>query len=254
MIHQNQLVTLITGANAGIGYYTARHLAVKGNFKVLVGSRSLSKAQDAIKRMMGEEQSIQSSALEPLEIDLTNDETISAAAEYIDKTYGALDILINNAGISGDPSLPQRENFQAVFNTNVTGTAMVTEAFIPLLRKSKAPAPGRRIVNVSSSLGSLTMTANGRAINPAYTPYSVSKAALDMLSLYTLNKVKDDKITVVLTTPGYCSTNLNRFRGLKDPALGALNTVHAATMGTFNDMNGKFTEELRNGEFDIIPF
>jgi len=254
MSHQNQLLVLITGANAGIGYYTARHLAARGNFKVLVGSRSLSKAKDAIERMKTEEKSIPASALEPLEIDLTKDATISAAADQVDKTYGALDILINNAGISGNPSAPLRENYQTIFNTNVTGTAVVTEAFIPLLRKSKASAPGRRIVNVSSSLGSLTLAAAGRAINEAYTPYSVSKAALDMLSLYTLNKLKGDKIAVVMTTPGFCGTALNGFRGPKDPALGAMNTVHAATMGTFEDMNGKFTEDLKNGELAAIPF
>jgi NAD(P)-dependent dehydrogenase (short-subunit alcohol dehydrogenase family) len=248
------LVVLVTGANAGLGYYTARHLAVKGNCTVLVGSRSLAKATDAIAKMKTEEPSIPASALEPLEIDITNDAGIAAAADHVAKTHGRLDVLINNAGISGDATRPLRTNFNAIFDANVVGTAAVTEAFIPLLRKSTAPAPARRIVNVSSSVGSLAYAQVGRTVSPAYTAYSVSKAALNMLSLYTMHRLKEDKIAVVMTTPGYCGTALNKFQGHKDPADGAWNTVHAATMGSYEDMNGKFAEDLTDGKLDIVPF
>jgi len=248
------LVVLVTGANAGLGYYTARHLAVKGNYTVLVGARSVAKATDAIAKMKTEEPSIPAAALEPLEIDITSDATIAAAAEHVDKAHGRLDILINNAGISGEAQRPLRTNFNDIFNTNVVGTAAVTDAFIPLLRKSTAPAPARRIVNVSSSVGSLAYAQVGRTVSDAYTAYSVSKAALNMLSLYTMHRLKDDKIAVVMTTPGYCGTALNRFMGHKDPADGALNTVHAATMGSYEDMNGKFTEDLNGEKLDIVPF
>jgi len=254
MTNPAHLVVLVTGANAGLGYYTARHLAVKGNYTVLVGSRSLAKATDAIAKLKAEEPSIAASVLEPIEIDITNDASIAAAADRVGDTHGRLDILINNAGISGDAARGMRANFNAIYDTNVVGTAAVTEAFIPLLRKSTAPAPARRIVNVSSSVGSLAYARAGQAVVPQYTPYSVSKAALNMLSLYTMHRLKADKIAVVMTTPGYCGTALNNFNGVKDPADGALNTVHAATLGSYEDMNGKFTENLTNGKLDIVPF
>jgi NAD(P)-dependent dehydrogenase (short-subunit alcohol dehydrogenase family) len=254
MTGQAKLVVLVTGANAGLGYYTARHLAAKGNYTVLVGSRNLSKATAAIAQMKAEEPSIPAGALEPLHIDITDDASVAAAAAAVDEAHGALDILINNAGISGDSTRSLRQNFNDVFNTNVVGTAAATEAFIPLLRKSTAPAPARRIVNVSSSVGSLTYATAGRAVQVPYTPYAVSKAGLNMLSLYTMNRLKDDKIAVVMTTPGFCGTALNRFMGPKDPADGALNTVAAATMGTYEDMNGKFTEDLKDGKLAIVPF
>src|SRR4051794_19174913 len=98
MTAQPQLVVLITGANAGLGYYTARHFAARGTFKVLVGSRSLSKAHAAIAQMRVEEPAIAPADLEPLQIDVTDDATIAAAAAHITATHGALDILINNAG------------------------------------------------------------------------------------------------------------------------------------------------------------
>jgi len=253
MANPAHLVVLVTGANAGLGYHTARHLALKGNYTVLVGSRSLVKATDAIAKIKAQEPSIAAAALEPLEIDITNDAAIAAAADHVAKTHGRLDILINNAGISGDAKHGIRANFNAVYDTNVVGTAAVTEAFIPLLRKSTAPAPARRVVNVSSSIGSLANAKAGRAVSPLYTAYSVSKAALNMLSLYTMHRLKDDKIAVVMTTPGYCGTALNNFNGVKDPADGALNTVHAATAGSFEDMNGKFTEDMVDGKLDIVP-
>jgi NAD(P)-dependent dehydrogenase (short-subunit alcohol dehydrogenase family) len=253
MASQPQLLVLVTGANAGIGYYTARHLAAKG-YKVLVGSRSLSKANDAVERMKSEDETLPASALEALEIDLTNDATIAAAAAHVAEKHGSIDILINNAGISGDRTGPLRDYFNTVYNTNVVGTAAVTEAFIPLLQQSTAPAPGRRIVNVTSSLGSLAYAAQGRTPVTAYPAYAVSKTALNMLSLCTLHRLKADKIAVVMTTPGYCGTALNRFAGTKDPAEGALNTVYAATLGTYEEMNGKFTEELKDGKLDTVPF
>jgi NAD(P)-dependent dehydrogenase (short-subunit alcohol dehydrogenase family) len=254
MTEQPKLVVLVTGANAGLGYYTARHLAAKGNYTVLVGSRAISKAVAAITQMKTEEPSIPAAALEPLHIDITDDASIAAAAAEVDRAHGALDILINNAGISGDSARPLRQNFNDVFNTNVVGAAAVTEAFIPLLRKSTGPTPARRIVNVSSSVGSLAYATAGRGVQPTWTPYSVSKAALNMLSLYTMHRLKDDKIAVVMTTPGFCGTAINKFAGFKDPADGALNTVAAATMGSYEDMNGKFTEDLKDGKLDVVPF
>jgi NAD(P)-dependent dehydrogenase (short-subunit alcohol dehydrogenase family) len=245
-----QLLTLITGANQGIGYYTARHLARTGKYKVLVASRSLSKASDTIQRILGEDKSISPSVLEAIEINLSYDESISQAAKYIETQYGQLDILINNAAISGSEysDLEQlRSRYNATYDTNVAGTAVVTEKFLPLLKKSTAPAPGRRIVFVSSELGSLTLAAKG-VLNKDYITYSVSKAALDMLALYYVGSLKADNIAVVVTTPGFCETNLNGYAGTRPADDGALEVVAAATEGGF-EMSGKF---VKGGQ--IIPW
>jgi len=238
------LLTLITGANQGLGYYTARHLARSGKHRVLVGSRSIVKATEAIQKMLGEDDTISASLLEPIEIDLNHDESISVAARHVESQYGHLDILINNAAISGEEYIQDtspRKRFNAVYDTNVAGTEVTTEAFIPLLKKSTAPAPGRRIVFVSSTLGSLTLATTG-LLRPQYDAYAISKAALNMLTLYHVGGLRDDRIAVVATTPGYCATNLNNYGGTKAPEDGALEIVAAATEGGF-EMTGKFVQE-----------
>jgi NAD(P)-dependent dehydrogenase (short-subunit alcohol dehydrogenase family) len=237
------LLTLITGANQGLGYYTARHLARSGKHKVLVGSRSIVKANDAIQKMLGEDDTISASLLEAIEIDLSRDISITTAANHLEATYGYLDILINNAAISGaeyNLDVTPRNRFNAIYDTNVAGTAVVTETFIRLLKKSTASAPGRRIVFVSSSLGSLTLASTGH-LRQQYAGYAISKAALNMLTLYHVSGLRDDKITVVATTPGFCATNLNNYGGTKPPEDGALEIVAAATEGGF-EMTGKFVE------------
>jgi NAD(P)-dependent dehydrogenase (short-subunit alcohol dehydrogenase family) len=246
----NPLLTLITGANQGLGYYTARRLAQSGKHRVLVGSRSIVKATEAIRKMLGEDNTISASLLEPIEIDLNHDESISTAARYVESQYGYRDILINTAAISGadfkqDSTL--RYRFNATYDTNVAGTVVVTEAFIPLLKKSTAPAPGRRIVFVSSELGSLTLATTGLH-RPEYASYAISKAALNMLTLYHVSGLHDDKIAVVATTPGFCATNLNNYGGTRAPEDGALEIVAAATEGGF-EMTGKF---LKGGQ--IVPW
>src|ERR1700759_3489333 len=131
------LLILITGANAGLGYHTVRHLAAKGGFHILVGARSITKAEGAIKQILAEVPQADASCLEPLEIDLNSDAKITAAAAHVAEKFGKLDILVNNAAISGsDPSFDSlRARYNATFDTNITGTAVVTDAFISLLQK-----------------------------------------------------------------------------------------------------------------------
>jgi NAD(P)-dependent dehydrogenase (short-subunit alcohol dehydrogenase family) len=243
------LLVLITGANAGLGYHTARHLATNGGFHILIGSRSTAKAEGAIKQILSEVPKADASLLEPLEIDLTSDASIAAAVANVSKAHGKLDVLVNNAAISGtDSALDSiRAKYNAAYNTNVTGTAIVTDNFIPLLQKSTAPT--RRIVMVSSGLGSLYLTQDGKApAQQRYAQYAISKAALNMLTLYTLERVKGDGITVIAMSPGFCATNLNNFRGTLPPEVGALNIVDAITKGSYEDMNGKFMGD-KKGEF-----
>lgn len=232
------LLILITGANQGIGYHTTQHLASTGKYHILMGARSLAKAEEAAKTL-SETKSIPSNLLEPIEIDLCSDDSITAAAEKVKSKYGHLDILINNAGIAAVPkskgTATTRETFQEIYNTNVSGTAVVTDTFIPLIKASKAPKPGRRIVFVSTELASMTNHVNGRA-SSIYVPYSASKAAENVLALDYILALKGENITIVFTTPGFCGTNLNGFTGTRDPEDGATEIVYAATEqehGTF---------------------
>jgi NAD(P)-dependent dehydrogenase (short-subunit alcohol dehydrogenase family) len=248
------LLVLITGANAGLGYHTVHHLATMGGFHVLVGARTIAKAEGAIRQILVEVPQADASLLEPLVIDLTSDTKIAAAAVHVANKHGKLDILVNNAAISGaDSSLDSlRARYNAVFDTNVTGTAVVTDTFISLLQKSTAPT--RRIVMVSSTLGSLNLTHGGQAPKQErYVQYSVSKAALNMLTLYTMDRVNKDGIAVITMSPGYCATNLNNFSGILPPEEGALVIVDSITKGNFENMNGKFIGS-RKGKEESYPW
>ncbi len=142
----NGKIALITGANKGIGFEVARQLGAKG-FTVLLGARDAGRGQEAAARIPG---------AHLVELDLSRKETIAAAAKQIEQTYGHLDVLVNNAGIvdssDGLPGVADLEAVRRTFETNFFGALEVTQATLPLLRKSEAA----RIVNVSSTLGSLT--------------------------------------------------------------------------------------------------
>jgi NAD(P)-dependent dehydrogenase (short-subunit alcohol dehydrogenase family) len=159
---QDKPVALVTGANKGIGLQIAKDLAVHG-FTVLVGSRNLEKGETAAKSVGVDARALQ--------LDVTNQDSISAAAERIRSELGRLDVLVNNAGIShagqpgrtleevgksGRPSVASLDEVRAVFETNVFGVIAVTQAMLPLLREASAA----RIVNVSSGSGSLTLNAD----------------------------------------------------------------------------------------------
>ncbi|KAI2732820.1 hypothetical protein DTO012A8_10165 [Penicillium roqueforti] len=136
-------LVLITGANQGLGFATAQQLASTGQYNLLVAARSQEKAEGAVKQL----ESSTNSSLTPIVIDLDQDESITAAAKFVEERFGSLDILINNAGInrSSDPNATLRESYRAVFETNVFGVAVMTATFLPLLRASKYH--DRRIVN-----------------------------------------------------------------------------------------------------------
>lgn len=145
-------LALITGANKGIGLETAKQLSKKGLF-VYLGSRDIEKGEAIVKEL--NDNGFQN--IQAIEIDVTKHATILSAKNLIEKEQGHLDVLINNAGIFG--VVPQNaleasiDNFKEVYETNVYGVARVTQTFFNLLQKSSEP----RIVNVSSSVGSLTL-------------------------------------------------------------------------------------------------
>jgi NAD(P)-dependent dehydrogenase (short-subunit alcohol dehydrogenase family) len=188
--------------------------------------------------------SAQGIAAQSLSIDLLNQVSITAAAQVIEAQYGRLDILVNNAGIvdaaDGPPSTSSAEAACRIMNTNFVGTLAVTQAMLPLLRK----APAARIVNLSSSLGSLTV--NGDPTSPYYDArligYNASKAAVNMLTVQLAQELRDTAIVVNSVSPGYVKTDLTGHTGYMTPEEGARLPVQYALLSEDNAVSGKFIE------------
>jgi NAD(P)-dependent dehydrogenase (short-subunit alcohol dehydrogenase family) len=227
---------LITGANKGIGFETAKQLAQLGYF-VYLGSREKTKGLDAITQL--KESGISNVAW--IEIDVTNIHSIKRAKQELETKIEALDILINNAGIAGDQ--PQNlatgdlENLRRIFDTNFFGAIQTTHEFLPLLRKAGQSA----IINVSSEIGSLAAhTAAQRNPNRAkYHAYGASKTALNAFTVMLANELRDAGISVNSVTPGYTATDLNQFQGAKTAEEGAKAIVKYAIAG-HDGTTGKF--------------
>ncbi|TVY51576.1 Short-chain dehydrogenase/reductase tropE [Lachnellula cervina] len=237
----SKALVLITGANQGIGFSIAQQMASSGKFHVLLGSRSTSKADTAIQQLLADKQyPVEAAAVSPVSIDVSDDTSILDAAKAVKEKYGSLDILINNAGIpTGAPGLGIRDNFRAVFETNVFGVAVVINAFLPLLRASKYH--DRRIVNVSSGQGRISMAlARGTAANaqPGVHQYRSSKAAVNMLTALNSVLLAEEGIAVVGAAPGYCRTGMNGGQGMKDAVDGAKPIIRAATEGNPKELSG----------------
>ena len=164
-------------------------------------------------------------------LDVTDAKSVRQAAEWIDQEYGRLDILINNAAIARGqlPSATDLDEMREVYETNVFGVIMVTNAMLPLLRRAQAA----RIVNVSSEVGSITsMTdpASPLAQMPAGLAYPSSKSALNMITAMYAKELRDTPIKVNAANPGYTKTDLNRNSGFRSVAEGAEASVHLATL------------------------
>lgn len=234
---KSQRVALITGANKGIGFETARQLSKLG-ITVLVGSRDTQRGQKAVEKLRGE-------GLDAhlIVLDVTDQLTIDRAAAGVESDFGKLDILVNNAGVALErvpPSQCQVENLRKTFEINVIGSFAVTKAFLPLLRKS----PAGRVVNVSSALGSLLTMADAHRLQNAYLAYSASKAALNMMTIALGRELADTGIKVNSAAPGYTATDMNNFSGTQTVEQGAVASVHLATLlddgptGSFLDAQG----------------
>jgi NAD(P)-dependent dehydrogenase (short-subunit alcohol dehydrogenase family) len=231
-------IALISGANKGIGFEIARGLGAK-KIKVLVGARDESRGQAAAEKLKAEGVDARFVKLE-----VTDPGTIQRAAEWIEKEFGRLDILVNNAGI-GDfgakPSGADLAKVREVYDTNVFGPMAMTQAMLPLLRKSKHG----RIVNVSSGLGSMTLA--GQPDSPvaqfALLGYNTSKTALNSLTVQFANELKDTPIKVNAICPGYCATDLNGNSGPRSAAQGAVAAIEYATIGADGPTGGYFNED-----------
>jgi NAD(P)-dependent dehydrogenase (short-subunit alcohol dehydrogenase family) len=240
-------VALVTGANKGIGLQIAKDLAAHG-FSVVVGSRDLEQGETAAKSVGANARAVQ--------LDVTDQASIAAAAERIRDELGRLDVLVNNAGIS-HAEMPGRsfeeivastrlgvaslDEVRAVFETNVFGIIAVTQAMLPLLRE----APAARIVNVASSGGSLTL--NSDPANPhraMFGTYSVSKAAANAVTVAFAADLETAGIKVNAACPGFTATDLNDFRGTRTVEQAAREPVRLALIdasgptGTFSNEDG----------------
>lgn len=231
-------IALISGANKGIGLETARQLG-KSGVTVLVGARDLAKGQAAV-------ESLKKDGIDAVAVkfDVVNAADIKAAAERVEKEYGKLDILINNAGvmvepIGGNTSVTIAEkDLRETFETNFFAVIAVTNAFLPLLEKSDAG----RIVNVSSILGSLTLHATeGSPIYEAKAlAYDASKTALNAYTVHLAHALKETKIKVNSAHPGWVKTDMGTDAAPMDVVDGAKTEVELATLGPDGPTGGFF--------------
>lgn len=235
-------VALITGANKGIGYEVARQLGERG-IHVLIGARNNNRGKKAVDDL----QALGIIAAH-LSLDVTDAESIKKAAKYIREKFGKLDILVNNAGISGgniavSPSETNMDVVRQVYETNVFGTASVTIAMVPLLKN----ADQARIVNVSSSLGSITMAldANDMFYTINSLQYQSSKAALNAVTVEFAKELVSDGIKVNAACPGFVDTDFNGHQGTKSAKQAATVIVKLATLpadgptATFQNEDGE---------------
>jgi NAD(P)-dependent dehydrogenase (short-subunit alcohol dehydrogenase family) len=220
-------IALITGANKGIGLETARQLAQK-QIIVLLGSRDKAKGESAATKLKSEGLDVR-----PFEIDVTNEQSVQKAAERVEKEFGHLDILINNAGVMLDDdkkkvSEQSLETWRRTFDTNLFGLIATTQAFLPLLQKSEAG----RIVNLSSILGSITYHATPGS--PVYdfktAAYNVSKSAVNAYTVQLAYELKDSKIKVNAAHPGWVKTEMGGEGATMEITDGARTSVELATL------------------------
>jgi NAD(P)-dependent dehydrogenase (short-subunit alcohol dehydrogenase family) len=225
-------ITLITGANKGLGFETARRLVGQGH-SVYLASRDAKRGRAAAEAVGGRF----------IELDVTSDESVDAAARDIRRRDGRLDVLINNAGIADGRAKPgdvTAEDLEHVYATNVFGLVRVTRAMLPLLLKSEDPV----IVNVASGLGSIGVVTDKSRMESQFPTiaYSSSKSAVTMLTVQYAKAFPEIRINVV--DPGYTATDLNGNRGTQTVTEGTDAIVKLATIGsdgptgTFQDRNG----------------
>jgi NAD(P)-dependent dehydrogenase (short-subunit alcohol dehydrogenase family) len=220
-------IALITGGNKGIGLEICRNLSSAG-CTVLLGARNVERGRQAVLQL--EQAGL--AGIHCIDLDVTRQETITAAAHQIEKRYGRLDILVNNAGVNlpgdGLPGAADPDVVQSIFAANFFGPLRVAQTMLPLLRKS----PAGRIVNVSSGLGSLTLNSDPAwtGYNVKYIGYCASKAALNMLTVHLAYELRDTVVKVNSVDPGYTKTDLNNNQGTQPVAVGAIAATRMALL------------------------
>ncbi|MFB9991892.1 SDR family oxidoreductase [Deinococcus oregonensis] len=222
-------IALITGANKGLGFEIARQLGQQ-HHTVLVGARDAERGERAAQHLRGEGLDAH---FVPLAV--TSDASVTAAATLIEERFGRLDVLVNNAGISLDDAPPSQLSFERLietYDTNVFGVVRVTQALLPLLRRSDRA----RIVNMGSAMGSLTYTSDPENMRSGILllAYASSKAALHSVTVQFANELRAEGIKVNVADPGYAPTDLSGGQGFNTIEEGAGPAVRLATL----DENG----------------
>ena len=224
--------TLITGGNKGLGHETARRLKEQGH-RVVIGARDAERGRQAAETL----------GVDWVQLDVTSDASVAGAAREVEERFGGLDVLVNNAGISG-PFVGVEEVDAAVMtsvlDTNTVAPVRMIHAFLPLLRRSAHPV----VVNVSSGLGSFAVRSDADRIESTLPTlaYSASKAALDMVTTVYAQFLPELRVNVV--DPGYTATEFNGHSGPQTVTEGTDAVVAMATIGpdgptgTFSDRHG----------------
>ncbi|MEV0388837.1 SDR family oxidoreductase [Nonomuraea sp. NPDC050643] len=226
---REQKIALVTGANKGIGYEIAAGLAALGH-RVGVGARDAARREVAVEKLRAAGLDVFG-----VPLDVTDDQSVSAAAELVERQAGRLDALVNNAGVSGetgpgwvqDPTALDLGVVRAVVETNVIGVIRVTNAMLPLLRRSAAP----RIVNVSSSVASLTRQADPeQEIGPVMAAYAPTKTFLNAVTIQYARQLAGTNILINASCPGLVATDFTGFQGPRTPEQGAAVAIRLATL------------------------
>lgn len=236
---------LITGANRSIGFETARQLLQKGYY-IYLGSRIIKNGQEAVEKLKAEG----FTEVEAIQLDVDDEQSIKAARIEIGKKTEVLDVLINNAGISGGMENQSAIStdlsvYKKVFDTNLFGIVLTTQLFFDLLQKSPEP----RIVNVTSGLGSLTLhdDPSWKYYNYKFSVYNTSKAALNMYTITLAHQLKETAFKVNAVDPGYTATDFNQHSGPGTVEDAAARLVKAATVAA-DGPTGKFFSDDNNPE------
>jgi NAD(P)-dependent dehydrogenase (short-subunit alcohol dehydrogenase family) len=235
-------LALVTGANKGLGKETARQLA-HGRITVLLGSRNRDRGADAARDLAAD-----GADVIPIRLDVTDAASVQAAAEQVRRDYGRLDILINNAGtfVGASACATTAAQTRDTFEVNVFGVVTVIHALLPMLRRSAAP----RIVNVSSTTASLSLTSSGADLPGdagQRLAYTSSKAALNMLTVQYARAFSQDpglgRLKINSATPGYTATDINDHRGTRTVHDGARIVVELATLPDDGPTGGFFDDQ-----------
>lgn len=227
-------IALVTGGNKGLGRETVRRLAEVG-WTVLLGSRDPYRGEQAAKELGGD--------VHPVPLDVTSDASVAAAVSRVDEAQGRLDVLVNNAAITGPvvgPLETGADEMRECYETNVFGPVRLTRAFLPLMRRSAQP----RIVMVSSGMGSLAVTSDPSRIESTFVSltYPSSKTALNMITSQYAKALPGFQVNAA--DPGYTATDLNGHSGHQTVEQGTDAIVRLATLdrdgptGTYADSAG----------------
>ena len=216
-------IALVTGANKGIGYETARQLIDLG-YTVLVGARDAARGQAAAESLGPDAHFV--------ELDMSKSNSFQAVAAKIQSEHGVLDVLVNNAGVGLDwgvvPSETTLDQLRETYETNVFGVIVLTQAMLPLLKRSEAG----RIVNLTSNIGSLTNQSSSAELRDyvGATAYCSSKAALNMFTVLLAKELRNTNIKVNSAHPGWVQTEMGGEQAPMKIEDGAKTSVFLATL------------------------